>query len=87
MEKENRNPLIEKLITAHVTEYLFPGETYHTPDIDSTIRAEKMESLLRRKFTQLHHEGVDISKLTVKEVIGTSPDKIEITEDDYLSYM
>lgn len=78
-----KDPFIENIITEHITEYLFPGETIHTPDVESMARADKMEWMLRKCLTELHAQGVDVSKISLKELLGRRPDDIELTEDDY----
>lgn len=78
-----KDPFIENIINAHIMEYLFPGETAHTPDVDSMARADKMTWMLRKRLTELHTQGIDVSKLSVKELLGTRPDDIELNENDY----
>jgi hypothetical protein len=76
-------PFIENIISAHVMEYVFPGETAHTPDFVTMARADKMAWMLRERLTQLHTQGIDVSLLSVKELLGMHPDEIELTEEDF----
>jgi hypothetical protein len=78
-----KNPFIEDIINAHIMEYVFPGETAHTPDVATMARADKMQWMLRQRLTELHTQGIDVSKLSVKELLGMCPDDIELTEEDF----
>lgn len=80
---KDKDPRVEEIITRHITEYLFPGETMHTPDVVSMARADKMTGLLRRRLTELFSQGVDPSAMSVKDLLGISPDDIELTDEDF----
>jgi hypothetical protein len=87
MPLANKDLFIEKLVSGHVTEYLFPGGTMHTPDFVSMTRADKMTWMLRNRLTELRAQGVDVSALSVKELLGKRPDDIELTDEDFLASM
>lgn len=83
MPKNNKNSSVEDVIDSHVTEYLFPGGTIHTPDVLSMARADKMTCILRRRLSEFCAQGVDVTALSVEELLGMRPDDIELTEDDF----
>lgn len=83
MSSDNKDSFIEDVINRHVTDYLFPGGTIHTPDVVSMARADKMTRMLRRRLSGLRAQGVDASALSVAELLGMRPDDIELTEEDF----
>ncbi len=68
----------------HITEYLFPGDCYHTPDVVSMARADKLSYMLRERMKALAASGVDPRGKSLDELLpGVRPDDIELTEDDF----
>lgn len=75
---------IRQEASRHITEYLFPGDTCHTPDVMSMARAEKLDYMLRKRMKELVAAGEDPRGRTLEELLpGVRPDDIELTESDF----
>lgn len=67
-----------------ICEWVFPGETIHTPDIDTQIRAEKLERMVLARMKELAAQGIDPTEMTLVALLPEcEPDEIEVTEADY----
>jgi hypothetical protein len=69
---------------ALVTEWVFPGETCHTPDVVTMAQADKLGWMLRERMKALVAQGVNPLKMSIAELLpGVKPHEIELTEADF----
>ncbi len=74
-------------INRHVHDFLFPGECFHSPDVDDMIRSEKLAHRVRERIVALSQDGVDATTQTLAELLpGLKPHEIPVTEADYEAY-
>lgn len=67
-----------------VTEWVFPGECYHTPDALTMVRADKLGAMLVERMRELVAQGTDPRGMTMRQVLpDVVPHEIPVTESDF----
>lgn len=75
---------IQTVVSRLITDWLFPGECYHTPSVDDQIRAEKYSYMLQARMTELANQGINPLEMSAKELLPhVRPYEIPLTESDY----